>query len=683
MTDLSNVEGLYVSFTAHHNFKDAHTLLNNQYAGFLPDLDHLFTDDQKTALKDDVVDLILHDIAHELILPEASETTDVADIVRIINSAATKVSSNGRQSSRLTKARLEALITALVASDKPGTIEIKIPLTHVYFKTEKVAYLDWSTFSTNRADAYTPPGETAGTASAPGTPGLADLVTALANAPNAESIATAVTNAIQRQPTPTRPTPAYVFDDRTLPVDVKQRYIRFKEKKVILGQTVNTPYDNGLRYYLDGTERLFLADGSLFVIQNDFSEKGLLRDPVVCKDDSHQGLRAWYVTLTRHANDHGFYVHPFYCFRTDHGGDWGFSAGDDAEDDLPQRLEIPLQQMTQPLFRLLQKPEMFPKDSKCIQIIQQCYGDGYSALKQIIFRSHPVFHEQPATLLTSYPQQLNSPLLKYHALFMDHLQLRAFVFNIDSSLDDKHELDIFINRTRFNEFLNRVTREERTQASLRYKYSSSQICETLEKFLNAPDSPLRKEQRGPLKSSASSQRVSNRNDRQGARRPTPVHVAQITDNDQATNGVPALSMTLSDDSIVPLQEELRYMDYPPGDESMRLATLYDAAIYKLRTTPNLNEPLPCVVCDGNHRFDKCEVLQNTDFLKAHYIRFCQQLRREMQSRSRAFGSSLLPPTESRSVHFTDVETADAPADADAASAAEEDDECEDFRRGRR
>lgn len=84
---------------------------------------------------------------------------------------------------------------------------------------------------------------------------------------------------------------------------------------------------------------------------------------------------------------------------SDHGGDWGFSIGNSPDDDLPARLDIMIQSMTQPLYRLLQKSDMFPRDSNCVAIIQQCFGDGYTDLKQIMFQSHPEFHPQPATLL--------------------------------------------------------------------------------------------------------------------------------------------------------------------------------------------------------------------------------------------------------------------------------------------
>ena len=40
------------------------------------------------------------------------------------------------------------------------------------------------------------------------------------------------------------------------------------------------------------------------------------------------------------AHDYGYYAHPLWCFRKDQGGDYGFSTGNDATDDLPLRMQM-------------------------------------------------------------------------------------------------------------------------------------------------------------------------------------------------------------------------------------------------------------------------------------------------------------------------------------------------------
>ena len=122
------------------------------------------------------------------------------------------------------------------------------------------------------------------------------------------------------------------------------------------------------------------------------------------------------------------------------------------------------------------------------------------------------------------------------------------------------------------------------------------------------------------------------------------------------------------------------MAIPDDPQAQEIAALYHASIYKIKTTPNPVNPLQCIVCNGMHRFDKCEVLQNTDFLRGHYIRFCQQLRREMQSRASTFGDALVPPT-STSINF--VDGADAIAEEAHHSESDDEDNRPDFQTGRR
>ena len=121
--------------------------------------------------------------------------------------------------------------------------------------------------------------------------------------------------------------------------------------------------------------------------------------------------------------------------------------------------------MKQPLFRLLSKKGMFPPDSSAHAILRSHYGEGYKALKQILFPCHPVYHVQPAVLIAEYPCQKEMSIVDYHSLFLDYLQLRAIIMDYHSSLDNENELDLFILRTKHGVFLNRVTRDQRLRHS--------------------------------------------------------------------------------------------------------------------------------------------------------------------------------------------------------------------------
>ena len=80
-------------------------------------------------------------------------------------------------------------------------------------------------------------------------------------------------------------------------------------------------------------------------------------------------------------------------------------------------------------------------------------------------------------------------MLEYYSLFQDYLQLRAYIMDQNSSLDNPDELDVFINNTKHSQWLNRITHDERKIATMAHKYTAAQIVETLNTYLNEPDSP--------------------------------------------------------------------------------------------------------------------------------------------------------------------------------------------------
>jgi hypothetical protein len=71
-------------------------------------------------------------------------------------------------------------------------------------------------------------------------------------------------------------------------------------------------------------------------------------------------------------------------------------------------------------------------------------------LKGVLFKSHPAFYDQPSTLITSYQMQPDLSILEYYKLFLDYEQLRAYIANISTVLDETTELDIFIQNAKYN-----------------------------------------------------------------------------------------------------------------------------------------------------------------------------------------------------------------------------------------
>ena len=722
MANFQSIDNVYVKFAQHPRHTDVQTHLNNYYAGQIDGdkLDTFFTSPARTELAPNVIDTLHSIVIDDLIYPvikdnEAYNDDDEeqikASIKPIINNAAFKVMTKNENATRLTRESLKSMMLNATQTSKT-VVYIQILTGHIYFKEHDPSYLDWKQFTTVRTvlpPRTVPPGQGAPFDAAAFATALGAAMPAPAppldmnsfaktlgdtlneGQPDASALANAVTTGIysSRAKMPS----SFIFNVNSLPPDVKLRYQRKQEGKLILGRVARSRYIDGHFYFQEApnSERIFTADGTLFLYRADPDLKGLLRAPVTCKDDSLQGIRSWYATFVRHAMNHGFYVHPFYCYRKDHGGDWGFSIGDSHDDDLPARLDIAVRQMSGPLFQLLQSKDMFPRDSTCPSLVDQCFGDGYKALKHIVFPAHPIFHPQPSILLTAYPRQKGLSMLEYWSLFQDFLQLRAFVQDQDSSLDAPGELDIFINGCKYHQFLNRITREERASHTLQYKYTGAQIVETLNKFLSAADSPLvleRQRERtrpatGPPAFRAPAPGRAPTRSRPPQRRSTPVNNITTTDDDADP---PDLSITDSEDSLDHVYSDIRAMDNVDDPTDRFTLNAFSAMINRVQTQAvDPSTSLSCIVCGENHRFDKCDVLNNHEFLKSHYIRYCQQIRRDASARAASFSGSAgaIPTSETVAVHFVDAETTSYRGDQDPDIHDDSSTEGPDFQRDRR
>ena len=144
-------------------------------------------------------------------------------------------------------------------------------------------------------------------------------------------------------------------------------------------------------------DKIVLADGKLFFFQA-IDEKAALKNPIRLEKDTFQNTRRWYEMFCDHMQQHGIYIHPLYLFRANHGGEWGFSIGDDADDDLPKRMSVIVHRCKGLVFQILSQKDMFPANSNLKFLVANSNGDGYYALKAILRTCHPAFQEAPATL---------------------------------------------------------------------------------------------------------------------------------------------------------------------------------------------------------------------------------------------------------------------------------------------
>ena len=410
-----------------------------------------------------------------------------------------------------------------------------------------------------------------------------------------------------------------VFNPASLPtgatstpptMEPRDRYFANQQHRVLTKTVLHTTYANGQRYHIDG-RRLVLADGTVFVRQ-DIEEKAIFRALVQCRDTDASSVRSWYHNMGKHLRDHGCFVLPFWLFRKD-GGDRGFSIGDAAgAHDLPSLMQLHCDQASHIIFRYLSQDKVFPSESRCRRIVDSCRGDGYRALKQIVFSYHPAFQSLPGAMVSSPPTQGDDDVLVYVNRFLDYLQLRAYIQNIESSIADPDIQDILFTNAKYSDYLVRMSRRELLDPTLAYKFCETHIVETIQGYLNEPDSPLfadwQKQRLKEIRSLHQSPRAS----------PTfkpinPVDTAPSTDDSELD----------PDAELNALYEDAAALE-PSTDEEKQLHQLYKVSILAVHKAA----PRNCLICNEPHTFDACPVLNNTQFLRNHFIRFCQFLKRD-------------------------------------------------------
>jgi hypothetical protein len=637
LPSFASIVNFPVAFSPNPINPDVITLLNSLYSGSLPDVGDFFTDPvARTTVKstDEIRRLLLDKFVTELILPAAADHADPDNIHDILYRAPMNVEYNG-STRRLGHNSLTFALDYALAT-RSHAIHLTFGVAQIEFATLTLPglhYYDWchSTPLLCTDSSAPPPSPPTAHAFTP-----ADLSTKMADLKS--TISAAVVAGVTAAPTaPTVPSstsassqpPApHLFNYRVLPSDVRSCYQHKLTNALILGSWVKHPFAAGNFYHLEGVDKIILSDGTLFVHTNALNEKDLLKAPLSCDDDTPAGVRSWYSKFVQCCIDYGFYAHPLWCFRPDHGGERGFTAGSTPSDDLPDFMDIKLHHMSQPLFRLLSCKDMFPKDSTFPSLVASSDGDGFCAIKKnILFSSHPAFHDQPSTLVT---RKLS--LFQFAQVFKDYLQLRAYIQDTDTDLDHPTEVDIFISHLKHADFVNRVTCEERRHAHLAHKHRGSQLIETIMKYLMAParatySTPSPDSNVAPDRPSTFPPKYSKKPYTRA-----PVNVV-TPDTVQAD---------YSDDAQPP-HLSLGSISVPPSPSNQATYHQYCASVLRIQANPTQVSATNCIVCHGTHRFDACPVLLNTEFLHSHYIRYCQQLKLEASACSTAFPTSATTP----------------------------------------
>ena len=157
----------------------------------------------------------------------------------------------------------------------------------------------------------------------------------------------------------------------------------------------------------------------------------------------------------------------------------------------------------------------------------------------------------------------------------------------------------------------------------------------------APDSPVR--MTPPPSVTSASRYTSSTTASSSSRSSIPTYRSRAkVHHVQSTSLPPSTSPTGIDvTNNVDDPTDVSSIDVPDNPSDKEVFHKYCAFIYKLQSTPTAPQ---CIVCGDYHSFDKCTILADNHFLRDHYIRFCQSLRREQTARATSFpGKAVLPP----------------------------------------
>ena len=103
------------------------------------------------------------------------------------------------------------------------------------------------------------------------------------------------------------------------------------------------------------------------------------------------------------------------------------------------------------------------------------------------------------------------------------------------------------------------------------------------------------------------------------------------DYDQGTPNTPNEdapgSFTNYDEACLNLLQ-IKVPDRDDTPSNMLTCDNYRRAVLAIRENPNAAYLQHCIVCRGQHHFENCPTLNDHDFLKQDYIRFCQNVCRD-------------------------------------------------------
>ena len=144
------------------------------------------------------------------------------------------------------------------------------------------------------------------------------------------------------------------------------------------------------------------------------------------------------------------------------------------------------------IYNTISKPKVFFKNSPQQRIIEQNFGCGYVALYQLITADHPVASSSPSLIVWSpLTQSPTQTLAQYFIVYVDYMDLQAYQQNDCTNLNDKHELDSFIEGCTHSLKLFNISRDDQKSMDpiMLQRFLQGSLINTLTAYLRELDLP--------------------------------------------------------------------------------------------------------------------------------------------------------------------------------------------------
>ena len=240
---------------------------------------------------------------------------------------------------------------------------------------------------------------------------------------------------------------------------------------------------------------------------------------------------------------------------------------------------------------------------------------------------HPLEVPYPAKMITNYPIQSPTETLdNYYLRFIDYLQLQAIIKNVDATLNDLAEQDIFLNNAQQSTFLMHKAAQQRVDPRYYNAFTATNFLYTVNKILMLPDCPLWYPQ---------TSKVDNYKTRwnPNPQRNNPKRNEQNFQGTK-TNPIPINHLLISNDPEP-------WIDDIPKDDDEAEANIgkFQLAVNRIGIDRTSANQRPCIFCKTNHNFNECPVIQNKDYLQGCAIRLQQLIEREAKARASNFSNT--------------------------------------------